>query len=76
MGSKSRQYSKQLRNKRMTNLQNIITKLNKLENELWDVTNSRSVSRGQKVIQSERIKLNIRRLNKEKDVELPNWLEE
>lgn len=60
----------------MTNLQNIITKLNKLENELWDVTNSRSVSRGQKVIQSERIKLNIRRLNKEKDVELPNWLEE
>ena len=76
MGSKSRQYSKQLRNKRMTNLQNIITKLNKLENELWDVTNSRSISRGQKVIQSERIKLNIRRLNKEKDVELPNWLEE
>ncbi len=60
----------------MNNLESILVRINKLENELWSITNSRSISRGQKVIQSERIKLKMRRLNKERDIELSNWLEE
>jgi len=60
----------------MSKLQDIITKLNKLENELWNVTNSKSLSRGQKVIQSERIKLKIRKVKRVRDIALADWSEE
>ena len=57
----------------MTNLQNAITRLHQLENELWAVTNSRSLSRGQKVIRKERLELDIRKVTKIKNIEMSAW---
>ena len=60
----------------MNALQSTIVKLNDLEGELWNITNSKSLSRGQKVIQSERIKLKIRKVKRVRDIALADWSEE
>ena len=64
--------NKKLRNR----LEQVLVELNKLQNNFWTITNSQKLPKGQKVLQSEKIKLKIRRLTKEKELLVVEYIDQ